>query len=272
MDINFSYGFYDTRGQLYQISANLNTNPEYYKQIKNVLNIKRPKDLKLVRVGLQNRDGGYVMSNCFKENGIAYSFGICNDVSWDTVMAELGYNIYMYDHTINSLPYTRKEFHFFKEGISGKNEEKIPLKTLEYYINKNGHENNENMILKMDVEGAEWEFLDTVKTKTLEQFDQIVFEYHKIVQAGFGDKVLKLLKKINKTHQLIHLHGNNSGFLVKIGDTVFPDVLEATYVKRGICEFTDDECIKLPINLDAPNDIGRPDVILGEWNKPLIID
>ena len=36
------------------------------------------------------------------------------------------------------------------------------------------------MILKMDVEGAEWDFLDTVDTKTLKQFDQIVFEYHEL--------------------------------------------------------------------------------------------
>jgi hypothetical protein len=80
--------------------------------------------------GLGGADGGYVMLSSFKENGIAYSFGISNDVTWDNIMAELGYNIWQYDHTINALPYERKEFHWFKEGISGEDLSDKPLKSL----------------------------------------------------------------------------------------------------------------------------------------------
>ncbi len=269
MDINFSYGFYSMQGTLFNINVDLNASFEYYKELKESLKIKKVKDYPLVRVGLQNRDGGYVMLNDFASGEIAYSFGICNDVSWDTVMAELGYNIFMYDHTIERLPYDREEFHFFKEGISGIDEEAAPLKSLKYYINKNGHIKTKNMILKMDVEGAEWDFLETVDARLLKQFDQIVFEFHEIVQTKREDKIIKLLNKLNKTHQLIHLHGNNSGYIVKIGDTCFPNVLEATYVNKDKYETTDCEELTLPINLDAPNDIGRPDIILGTWNKPL---
>jgi len=58
---------------------------------------------------------------------------------------------------------------------------------------------------------------------------------------------------------------------VKIEDTYFPNVLEATYVSKEKYETIDDNELILPINLDAPNDIGRPDIILGAWNKPLNI-
>jgi len=259
------------QGQLYGINVDLNASPEYYRDLKEVLKIKKVKDFPLVRVGLQNRDGGYIMVNDFNPDGIAYSFGICNDVSWDNVMAELGYNIFMYDHTIERLPYNRKEFHFFKEGISGIDEENAPLKTLKHYMEINKHLKSKNLILKMDVEGAEWDFLETADSKILKQFDQIVFELHEIVQTKREDKIIKLLKKLNKTHQLIHLHGNNSGYIVKIEDTYFPNVLEATYVSKEKYETIDDNELILPINLDAPNDIGRPDIILGAWNKPLNI-
>jgi len=229
------------QGQLYGINVDLNASPEYYRDLKEVLKIKKVKDFPLVRVGLQNRDGGYIMVNDFNPDGIAYSFGICNDVSWDNVMAELGYNIFMYDHTIERLPYNRKEFHFFKEGISGIDEENAPLKTLKHYMEINKHLKSKNLILKMDVEGAEWDFLETADSKILKQFDQIVFEFHEIVQTKREDKIIKLL------------------------------VLEATYVSKEKYETIDDNELILPINLDAPNDIGRPDIILGAWNKPLNI-
>ena len=92
-----------------------------------MLKVKRVKEGNLTRVGLGGADGGYVMLSSFKENGIAYSFGISNDVTWDNIMAELGYNIWQYDHTINALPYERKEFHWFKEGVSGEDLSDKPL-------------------------------------------------------------------------------------------------------------------------------------------------
>lgn len=56
-----------------------------------------------VRVG-NAHDGGYVMLNDFAHRNIAYSIGINDDVSWDFDMAERGFDVYMYDHTIEKLP------------------------------------------------------------------------------------------------------------------------------------------------------------------------
>lgn len=72
-------------------------------------------------------------------------------------MADRGIDVYMYDHTINSLPYNNTKFHWKKIGITGKNKNNKMLKSLENLIIENGHSSEENMILKMDVEGAEWE-------------------------------------------------------------------------------------------------------------------
>lgn len=268
MNVNFQYGYY-IANQLIQISADLNVDPEYYIELKNLLKICRLADYSLIRIGEQRKDGGYIMANDFNPDGVAYSFGINNDVSWDSNMARYDYQVYMYDHTIQKLPETNSNFHYFHEGISGIDEETSPLKSLKYFINKNGHTKTKNMILKMDVEGAEWDFLETVDTKTLKQFDQIVFELHNLVRPSCAERALKLLKKLNKTHQLIHLHGNNSGYLLKIGDTIFPDVLEASYVNRDNYYTFDDKYVLLPSPLDVPNDMGRPDVVLGMWNTPI---
>lgn len=203
--------------------------------------------------------------------GIAYSFGISNDVSWDYDMVKRGYEIFMYDMTIDALPFQHKNFHFFKQGISDtKNEEKL-LNTLENFIEANGHGDKENLILKMDVEGAEWDFLNSVSSDLLNKFDQMTFEFHNLIglkNSAQIEKIFSAFKKLNLTHTPIHVHGNNYGAYINIENLgVFPDVTEITYVKNGNYEFEDDENILFPISLDEPNNPFLPDIPLGYWNK-----
>lgn len=250
----------------------INTTPEYYNRLRSRLKIKKVVGKNFVRLGKAN-DGGYIMLDNFQNNseGIAYSFGISNDVSWDWDMATRGYEIFMYDMTIDALPKENPRFHFFKEGIAGIEIKEQNLNTLEHFIKRNGHEGKTNMILKMDVEGAEWSFLATVSSETLNQFDQMVFEFHDIIapkNQSVMNATLACIKKINQTHSLIHLHANNNGsFLILDDKILFPDVLELTYVKTSNYELVDDENIYLPISFDQPNVSFRTDIPLGFWNK-----
>ena len=82
------------------------------------------------------------MADIFGKNkGIAYSLGIADDISWDEDMAQRGYDVYMYDPTIDALPKEHQKFHFFKQGI-GKNSDMI---TLDEAITCNGHASHEGM-------------------------------------------------------------------------------------------------------------------------------
>ena len=268
MHIKFKGGYYIDH-KLNEIYTAINISPKYYLSLKKELKIKTVKGYPLIRLGNQQTDGGYVMLNDFQPYGIAYSFGISDNITWDIDMADYNYNVYMYDHTIQKLPYYKTNFRFFREGIAGYDYENQPLKTLDYYLTYNKHKKCKNMILKMDVEGAEWDFLETVSSNTLKQFDQIVFEFHNMIKPNSDEKI-PLLKKLNKTHQLIHLHGNNTGFLIEFGNTVFCDVLEATYVNKDKYITEDSDEISLPLDIDYPNDAYRKEIILGKWNEPFV--
>lgn len=193
---------------------------------------------RFTRVGNTN-DGGYVMLDDFQEEGIAYSFGICDDVTWDRAMAERGYEVYMYDHTINGLPEEHPAFHFFRKGIAGETC-RAELDTLEHYIHANHHEAEQHMILKMDVEGAEWESLLACPEEVLQSFDQIVLELHDLIlhPDAQGEGILRTLAKLNETHALVHLHANNYSNEYQIDGRIFADVVEVTYARRAIydCE------------------------------------
>ena len=250
----------------------INITPEYYEQLGALLKIKKIVDKNFVRLGRPN-DGGYVMVDNFNVSGgdIAYSFGINNDVSWDSDMVLRGYDVFMYDPTIAALPKENEKFHFFKAGISGITDARRSLDTLDSFIQANGHEDKTNMILKMDVEGAEWGFLSQVSSETLSRFDQMVFEFHSFIQSksqDVMDQTYNCLRKINRTHSLVHLHANNYGAFVVLDDKImFPDTLELTYVKTSEYELVDDENIFLPISLDQPCYVKIPDIPLGYWNK-----
>ena len=252
--------------------SKINVSTEYYDWLRSLLKIKKVVGKNFVRFGKPN-DGGYVMVDNFNAvgGGVAYSFGINNDVSWDTDMAARGYDIFMYDPTINALPKTNERFHFFKEGIAGREINQYALNTLEHFIKVNGHEDKSDMILKMDVEGAEWDFFSTVSSELLSKFDQMVFEFHSLIQAKSQSEMnntAAYLQKINRTHSLVHLHANNYGsFLIADDKILMPDVLELTYVKTSNYELADDENILLPHSIDEPNNRRASELPLGFWNR-----
>ena len=109
------------------------------------------------------RSTSYVLLDELSGIKIAYSFGIGTEnwhISFDKELADKNIDIFMYDHTINKLPYENPKFHFHKIGLSGISNKNNPsLKTLYQILEENNHLQEKNMILKVDCEGCEWESL-----------------------------------------------------------------------------------------------------------------
>lgn len=226
-----------------------------------------------VRVGNES-DGGYIMIDTILENSekIAYSFGIADDVSWDSDMADKGYDIYMYDHTINSLPCEKDSFHFFKKGISDIAKAYGDLETLGNLIEKNDHLNKKSMILKMDVEGAEYGFLNSTDSGLLMKFDQMVLELHDLLKTDGRIERLNAIKKLLKTHVPIHIHANNLGGAAYIDQYVFADCIELTLVNRdNYKELRVASENELYLSgLDRPCWSEREEIKLSDWNEELL--
>ena len=253
------------------ISRRIVTSENYYRELHSLLKIDSAEGFDLIRIG-RDYDGGYIMLDDFEPGGIAYSFGISGNVSWDKDMASRGYDVFMYDHTIDGLPEENTRFHWSKLGIADGVTHDDRLKTLEELISRNGHEGKRDMILKMDVEGAEWGFLESVKPETLSQFSQMTFELHNMIKLADHERVLNILRKINETHQLVHLHANNVSSYVTIGGRNFAALFEVSYVLRDKYKFSSEYDVKLPLKIDMPNITGWPEIELGYWNRKLEFD
>ena len=108
------------------------------------------------------------------------------------------------------------------------------------------------MVLKVDAEGAEWIGIAMTPQKVLRQFDQILIELHDVVNPRRIDQIIAMLKHINKTHQLIHIHANNYGWIRWIDDVPFCWTYEVTYANRDKYSFTNADDVVLLHKLDEP--------------------
>lgn len=193
----------------------------------------------LVRVGRQS-DGGYVLVAPVQINGskLLYGFGVGDDISFELQMAEQGYEIYLYDHTVKGLPQQHRQIHYYKRGLTGtKDEAHSEMTTLLDLLNENGHEHEENIILKIDIEGAELDVFLNLPEGIMNRFSQIVMEIHNLTDEETWDRQIEMLDKLNKTHRLVHLHANNYSRIKYLGDLMISEAVEATYVREKDFKF-----------------------------------
>lgn len=232
----------------------------YFQDLKSEMICKKIKDRNFIRIGNTNGDGGYVMIDDFDINMRAYSFGIGNDVSWDMDIANRKIKVFMYDHTIYQLPQVHQLFQFNRLGIGSGNN----CFSLEEFLEKNNDLENYNLILKMDIEGAEWDVLNSTSPELLKHFRQITLELHDVCRWEYKEKILNGLCKLNLTHQTVWLHGNNANRAECAGGILMPNLLEVTFARRDAYLFESESCI-FPMPLDVPNLGGRRDFALGNW-------
>ncbi len=236
-------------------------------KVRDILRMLRPHRLMDADKKRMGRffDGGYVMLDRFEGVTAAYSLGINDDVSWDLDIAAQGIPIYQYDHTIHDLPARHNLFHWEKIGIAAEPQE--GFESLERLIIKNGHENAENMLLKIDIEGAEWDVFAGTASHTLRKFSQIVAELHWLEQIGgydFGERARRGITNLAATHKLVHVHANNHAPWIVLGGVPLPSVLEVTLGRMDLGQYEISN-ESFPTLLDMPCHSQLADLYLGRF-------
>ena len=218
-------------------------NPDTEHCIYHLILPKKVLGRKRILLG-EKHDGCYVLLDDFKNIKIAYSFGINTNIQFDKALADKGIDVFMYDHSINSLPYENPKFHWKKIGLCGKNTQNNNFKNLEDLIIENGHVNEKNMILKMDIEYSEWDAIIDLKEETLNQFKYIAIEYHFKDESVFKNNNLyyNVLKKMSKTHQAFYARCNGDRDLkINFGNNRICHIIEVSYIiKKGNSFIKDD--------------------------------
>jgi hypothetical protein len=219
------------------------------------------RNCELVRFGEAN-DGGYlVCGNLLTEVGAAYSYGISGYDGWGCeVSTRLKVPVHQYDcfnTTRPSCPTGQPIFH--PECVAGSastDAEGRRFDSLQSQIQKNG-DAGKHLIVKMDVEGAEWNSILETPDQVLDQVDQFIFEFHGIERDK--ERYLQVVNKLNRLFDVAHLHFNNYACLGS--GAPFPAwAYEVTYVNKRLADVDPaGGKVTLPNPLDAPNMPLAPD-------------
>mmetsp|Transcript_27071 Transcript_27071/g.85667 ORF Transcript_27071/g.85667 Transcript_27071/m.85667 type:complete len:261 (+) Transcript_27071:48-830(+) len=178
-------------------------------------------------------------------------------------LASAGARVLLFDHTVPGPPKRHPHFAFRREALADKDAAGV-CGTLASHLGTLGGQ----VMLKMDVEGAEFAALLATPPEVLARFQQVCIELHWLGRPSrggdFQTKALAL-ERLNEHFVLLHVHGNSYGDLVEVAGCTLPDVLEALYVNRRLLGPGDVRPSSRGIpdpRLDANNCAFVPDVAL----------
>jgi hypothetical protein len=196
----------------------------------------------------------------------AYSYGINGFDGWGMAVASR-YRIPLneYDCTNPQMPEVCEgcEVHFRYECIlDAQGSPKPHYRTLSTQLRQSGNADakDRSLLLKIDVEAAEWKIFAEEPVANLRKFREIVVEYHWINQMQNHELYLQAVKKIEAAgFAVAHLHGNNfGGDLQSFGEYKIPNVLEVTYIQKPAQGCASD--IPYRTDLDMPNNPNSPEL------------
>lgn len=157
----------------------------------------------------QSDIGGYLMcANLADGIQSAYSYGIAGEDSWGCqVSRNFGVTIHQYDCFNDDRPSCDGGHFVFHDECVGAKAEAIDNRlfdTIPSQIVRNG-DAGKVLLMKIDVEGAEWDSLMATPDAVLDKIVQIPMEFHGTNEAKF----VEVVRRLKRHFHLVNLHFNN---------------------------------------------------------------
>lgn len=214
----------------------------------------------LVRIGPKG-DGGYLLPNDFDDIGGCVSPGVSSECGFDAEIADMGIGVFMLDGSVDGPPASHPKFHFTRKYLDTHNSEKTI--TLDSYAAPIAP--GKDLILQMDVEGAEYRIIAATAVETLSRFRIIVIEFHDLsslfTRFGFRE-ISSSFRKLLLTHRVVHIHPNNIGGPTVRGPLSIPSLMEFTFYRRDRSFSGKKSESSYPHPMDNRNVESRPDITL----------
>lgn len=212
----------------------------------------------LKRFGSAN-DGGYLLCDNLSD-GIesAYSYGVGpNDDFGCQVSKRYGVPVHQYDCFDPSRPSCAEGVFVFHDECIGAESEldaRPVFDTLQSHVARNG-DRGKRLLVKIDVEGAEWDALWATPDDVFAQIDQMPMELH-----GVDDPLsLEVIRKLKRHFHLVNLHFNNHACSAET--TPLPAwAFQVLWVNKRLTLVDTSAPVPAPHSaLNAPDAVGLPD-------------
>lgn len=229
---------------------------------KRLIRLLRPIKItpSLVRIGSEG-DGGYLLPSGLNSIEAVFSPGVAESSEFELVFAQAGIPCFLIDGSVNG-PAVVHENLFFERLWLGTEPLGSESTSLEKWVRDKAPDSN-NLLLQMDIEGAEWEVVTEVNKDLLRRFQVIVIEIHnlgtKMIKIEQRAKVIKFIRALTRDHFVAHFHPNNCCPVVQVEGIGVPNVVELTLLRKDKWMPPRRAFASLPHELDVPSTAG-PDV------------
>lgn len=221
----------------------------------------QPSPVKLVRIG-GSKDGAYLVPDDLDAIQACFSPGVNNFKDFeDELTLKYGIKCHMCDYTsdlekfktplINGMQTFEKKWLDIDGGADSI--------SLAEWVEKSCGTSHDDLLLQMDIEGAELRNLNGASVELMNRFRILLLELHVPAcdssQMQFGADICQLIDKLYETHACVHIRANNCcGDFIDGGTGMnIPNVMEITYLRRD--RFTGEPRHMLPPQLPHPLDI-----------------
>lgn len=244
------------------IEINRNKNKEITElaDLKEFIKLLHPTktEHELIRLGSKN-DGGYLLPDDIKDIDACFSPGVNYNSDFEIEMTKRGIYCYLADNSVDKPPVQNNKIDFTKKHLSYYNNDEYM--TLEQFV-KIKYKGENDLILQMDIEGAEYEVLYTCEDQILRKFRIIIIEFHgldRIIYKNGYKYISKTFEKLLKHFEIIHLHPNNCQSPVEYKDKILiPPTMEITFLRKDRIK-SRFKAENFPHKYDSPNVLDRED-------------
>lgn len=223
-------------------------------------------DIPLTRLGSE-RDGGYVVLDKNYKDSFLISGGILNDNNFELALANLGARAHQVDYSIVAPPVEHPSLTFSAERLVGENSKELAFDvTLDELVARVSSEKNSELLLKLDIEGSEWDIFAT--SNSLDKFNQIYLELHymdRLANSKYAESSMRALDKLLQNFFPIFISGNNCCGFVTLGGYVLPRVMELTLLNRKTYSPVPNTHISVNDRFQSQNYPNRAPLVLKRW-------
>jgi len=198
-------------------------------------------------------DGGYMLPEDVRQVDVVFSPGVSSSSTFELAFASLGIPCFLADASVDGPLQKHELFNFQKKFLGNSNN--ADTITLESWVTDN-FANMSKGLLQMDIEGAEWDVLESANPETLGKFRVIVVELHNLHllwKDEFRLRATEVFRKLSISHFPAHLQVNNFSLPVRLSESLaLPPSVELTFL-RNSDYLKSEDFAPLPHALDLPN-------------------
>lgn len=211
----------------------------------------------LIRIG-SDHDGGYLVPDDLDNIVALYSPGVSFELEFDKQIARRGISCFLADGTIDAPDNLLENMHFEAMMIGAGPPDRFM--SLESWVARTVPSAGD-LMLQMDIEGAEFDVLLATPRSLLNRFRIIVLELHALDRYLFDDgkkQLEALMDHLLTSHVICHIHPNTVSPPVCVLGRKVPPLVELTLFRKDRFGDMHGSPAVYPHPLDAPNDPRLP--------------